>query len=63
MLDDLGQPVCDGLSGSKLSLCICGMLPKQVREAAYKGCNVYIRISGYSTQVNEQWILINRSNA
>lgn len=62
---DLGQPVCDGPGGSKLSLCIChdGMFPEQAREAAYKGCNVYIRISGYSTQVNDQWILTNRSNA
>ena len=33
------------------------------REAAYKGCNVYIRISGYSTQVNDQWIWTNRTNA
>jgi formamidase len=62
---DLGQPVVDGPGGSKLSVCIChdGMFPEQAREAAYKGCNVYIRISGYSTQVNEQWILTNRSNA
>ncbi|MCP6629783.1 formamidase, partial [Klebsiella pneumoniae] len=27
------------------------------------GCNVYIRISGYSTQVNDQWIWTNRTNA
>jgi formamidase len=62
---DLGQPVVEGPGGSVLSLCIChdGMFPEQAREAAYKGCNVYIRISGYSTQVNEQWILTNRSNA
>lgn len=62
---DLGMPVCDGPGGSKLSVCIChdGMFPELAREAAYKGCNVYIRISGYSTQVNEQWILTNRSNA
>lgn len=62
---DLGVPVVDGPGGSKLALCIChdGMFPEQAREAAYKGCNVYIRISGYSTQVNEQWILTNRSNA
>ena len=39
------------------------MIPELAREAAYKGCNVYIRISGYSTQVNDQWILTNRSNA
>ena len=51
--------------GSKLAVCIChdGMIPELAREAAYKGCNVYIRISGYSTQVNDQWILTNRSNA
>lgn len=62
---DLGMPVCDGPAGSKLAVCIChdGMFPELAREAAYKGCNVYIRISGYSTQVNEQWILTNRSNA
>lgn len=62
---DLGMPVCDGPGGSKLSVCIChdGMIPELAREAAYKGCNVYIRISGYSTQVNDQWILTNRSNA
>lgn len=62
---DLGMPVCEGPGGSKLAVCIChdGMIPELAREAAYKGCNVYIRISGYSTQVNEQWILTNRSNA
>lgn len=62
---DLGMPVCDGPAGSKLAVCIChdGMIPELAREAAYKGCNVYIRISGYSTQVNDQWILTNRSNA
>lgn len=62
---DLGMPVCDGPGGSKLAVCIChdGMFPELAREAAYKGANVYIRISGYSTQVNEQWILTNRSNA
>ena len=37
------------------------MIPELAREAAYKGCNVYIRISGYSTQVNDQWILTNRT--
>lgn len=59
------MPVCDGPGGSKLAVCIChdGMIPELAREAAYKGCNVYIRISGYSTQVNDQWILTNRSNA
>jgi formamidase len=62
---DHGMPVCDGPGGSKLAVCIChdGMIPELAREAAYKGCNVYIRISGYSTQVNDQWILTNRSNA
>lgn len=62
---DLGMPVCDGPKGSKLAVCIChdGMFPELAREAAYKGCNVYIRISGYSTQVSDQWILTNRSNA
>lgn len=62
---DLGMPVCDGPGGSKLAVCIChdGMLPEVAREAAYKGANVFIRISGYSTQVNEQWKLTNRSNA
>jgi len=62
---DHGMPVCDGPAGSKLAVCIChdGMIPELAREAAYKGCNVYIRISGYSTQVCEQWILTNRSNA
>ncbi|MDF9958215.1 nitrilase-related carbon-nitrogen hydrolase, partial [Klebsiella pneumoniae] len=51
--------------GSKLAVCIChdGMFPELAREAAYKGCNVYIRISGYSTQVNDQWIWTNRTNA
>ena len=62
---DTGMPVCDGPGGSKLAVCIChdGMFPELAREAAYKGANVYIRISGYSTQVNEQWILTNRANA
>lgn len=62
---DLGMPVVDGPGGSKLSVCIChdGMFPELAREAAYKGCNVYIRISGYSTQVNDQWKLTNRANA
>lgn len=62
---NLGMPVCEGPGGSKLSVCIChdGMIPELAREAAYKGCNVYIRISGYSTQVNEQWKLTNRANA
>lgn len=63
--DDLGMLVCEGPGGSKLAVCICHdvMIPELAREAAYKGCNVYIRISGYSTQVNDQWILSNRSNA
>lgn len=62
---NLGMPVCDGPKGAKLAVCIChdGMFPELAREAAYKGANVYIRISGYSTQVNDQWILTNRSNA
>ncbi|OYQ80488.1 MULTISPECIES: formamidase [Ignatzschineria] len=62
---NLGMPVCDGPGGSKLAVCIChdGMIPEVAREAAYKGANVYIRISGYSTQVQDQWILTNRSNA
>ncbi|GER67938.1 formamidase [Weizmannia acidilactici] len=62
---NLGMPVCDGPGGSKLAVCIChdGMFPEIAREAAYKGANVLIRISGYSTQVNDQWILTNRSNA
>ena len=59
------MPVCDGPKGAKLAVCIChdGMFPELAREAAYKGCNVYIRISGYSTQVNDQWIITNRTNA
>lgn len=62
---DLGMPVCDGPKGSKLAVCIChdGMFPELAREAAYKGANIYIRISGYSTQVNDQWILTNQTNA
>lgn len=45
------MPVCDEPGGSKLAVCICrnGMFPELAREAAYKGANVYIRISGYST--------------
>lgn len=45
---NLGMPVCDGPKGSKLAVCIChdGMFPELAREAAYKGANVYIRISG-----------------
>jgi formamidase len=60
-----GMPVCEGPKGSRLAVCIChdGMFPELAREAAYKGANVYIRISGYSSQVNDQWILTNRSNA
>ena len=51
--------------GVRLAVCIChdGMFPELAREAAYKGANVYIRISGYSTQVNDQWIWTNRTNA
>lgn len=62
---DKGMPVCDGPKGSKLAVCIChdGMFPELAREAAYKGANVYIRISGYSTQVKDQWIMTNRTNA
>ncbi|MCZ9310188.1 formamidase [Corynebacterium uberis] len=62
---DVGMPVCDGPKGSKLAVCIChdGMFPELAREAAYKGANVYIRISGYSTQVSDQWIMTNRTNA
>ncbi len=62
---NMGMPVCDGPKGSKLAVCIChdGMFPELAREAAYKGANVYIRISGYSTQVNDQWIITNRTNA
>lgn len=65
MPGNMGMPVCDGPKGSKLAVCIChdGMFPELAREAAYKGCNVYIRISGYSTQVNDQWIWTNRTNA
>ena len=39
------------------------MFPELAREAAYIGAIVYIRISGYSTQVNDQWILTNQTNA
>jgi len=39
------------------------MFPDVAREAAYRGANVLVRISGYSTQVNRQWILTNESNA
>ncbi|MCS5885945.1 hypothetical protein LNO08_26700 [Klebsiella pneumoniae subsp. pneumoniae] len=48
MPGNMGMPVCDGPKGSKLAVCIChdGMFPELAREAAYKGCNVYIRISG-----------------
>ena len=62
---NFGMPVCDGLKGAKLSVCIChdGMFSELAREAADNGCNVYIRISGYSTQVNDQWILTNQTNA
>lgn len=60
-----GMPVCEGRKGSRLAVCLChdGMFPELAREAAYKGANVYIRISGYSTQVNDQWIWTNRTNA
>lgn len=62
---DKGVPVCDGPGGSKLAVAIChdGMIPELAREAAYKGANVLVRISGYSTQVNDQWELTNRANA
>ncbi|OCQ51965.1 Formamidase [Photorhabdus australis subsp. thailandensis] len=65
MPGNMGMPVCEGPKGSKLAVCIChdGMFPELAREAAYKGCNVFIRISGYSTQVNDQWIWTNRTNA
>ena len=44
MPGNMGMPVCDGPKGSKLAVCIChdGMFPELAREAAYKGCNVYI---------------------
>lgn len=62
---DTGMPVCDGPGGSKLALNIChdGMFPELAREAAYKGANVYIRISGYSTMTANAWDLTNRANA
>lgn len=62
---DLGMPVCDGPKGSKLAVNIChdGMFPELAREAAYKGANVYIRISGYSTQTQDQWVMTNKTNA
>lgn len=43
-----GMPECDGPKGSRLAVCIChdGMFPELAREAADKGANVYIRISG-----------------
>ena len=62
---NFGMPVCDGPKGSKLAVCVChdGMFPEIAREAAYKGCNVFIRISAYTSQWKEQWILTNRANA
>jgi formamidase len=62
---DHGMPAAEGPGGSKIAINIChdGMFPELAREAAYQGANVYVRISGYNTQVNEQWILTNRANA
>lgn len=62
---DLGMPVCDGPGGSKLAVCVChdSMFPEIAREAAYKGANVYITISGYSHFVAKQWEIVHRSNA
>lgn len=62
---DLGMPVCDGPGGSKLAVCVChdSMFPEIAREAAYKGANVYITISGYSNFVAKQWKIVHQSNA
>lgn len=62
---DLGMVTCKGPKESVLAVNIChdGMFPELAREAAYKGTNVYVRISGYSTQVNDQWKWTNVSNA
>ena len=60
-----GMPVCDGPKGSKLAVCIChdGTSSELAREAAHKGCNVYIRISGYSSLENADWVKTNKINA
>ncbi|MFI5719732.1 formamidase [Nocardia sp. NPDC051750] len=62
---DLGIPVCDGPSGSKLALIIChdGMLPEMAREAAYKGANVILRTAGYTYPIRQAWQITNQANA
>lgn len=57
---DLGMPVCEGPQGSRLAVFIDGIVPELVREAADAGCNVFIRISGFSTQINDRYITTNR---
>lgn len=62
---NLGIPVCDGPSGSKLSLIIChdGMFPEMAREAAYKGAEVIIRTAGYTAPIRHAWKITNQANA
>lgn len=62
---DLGMQVCEGPKGSRLAIAVChdGMFPEIAREAAYKGANVYLRISGYHSEGPEYCLLADRSNA
>ncbi|AZZ83292.1 MULTISPECIES: formamidase [Gordonia] len=62
---DLGIPVCDGPSGSRLALIIChdGMFPEMAREAAYKGANVILRTAGYTYPIQQSWRITNQTNA
>lgn len=62
---ELGIPVCEGPSGSRLALIIChdGMLPEMAREAAYKGANVILRTAGYTDPVRDSWKFTNQTNA
>ena len=62
---DLGIPVCDGPKGSKLALIIChdGMLPEVAREAGYRGANVILRTTGYTSPIQHSWRVTNQTNA
>jgi formamidase len=62
---NLGVPVCDGPSGSRLSLIIChdGMFPEMAREAAYKGAEIILRTAGYTAPIRHAWQITNQANA
>ena len=62
---NVGIPVCDGPSGSKLALIIChdGMFPEMAREHAYKGAEIMICVAGYTAPIRHSWQITNQANA